>query len=199
MSPRARKVSDEEVFAAAYRAMTRLGPGDLTLAQIAAEAGVTASALVQRFGSRRELLLQLANGAANSAGDFITDLRKRHRSPLAALRAYAECLAGLAESPSALARNLAYLQIDLTDPDFRKPLAVQARATRAGLESLIAAAISARELRSSTKPRALARTVEAVLSGSMMTWAYYQDGPAARWMRDDLDAVLAPFVVKKRK
>jgi AcrR family transcriptional regulator len=199
VSPRARKVSDEEVFAAAYRAMTRLGPGDLTLAQIAAEAGVTASALVQRFGSRRELLLQLANGAANSAGDFITDLRKRHRSPLAALRAYAECLAGLAESPSALARNLAYLQIDLTDPDFRKPLAVQARATRAGLESLIAAAISARELRSTTKPRVLARTVEAVLSGSMMTWAHYQDGPAARWMRNDLDAVLAPYVVKKRK
>jgi AcrR family transcriptional regulator len=198
MSPRTRKVSDDDVFAAAYRAMNRLSPGDLTLAQIAAEAGVTASALVQRFGSRRALLLQLATAASDSTDDFIAGLRERHRSPLAALRAYAECLAGLADSPAALARSLAYLQIDLTDPDFRKPLMVQARATRAGLESLIKAAIAAGELRRSVKPGALVRTVEAVLSGSMMTWAFHQEGTAARWMRDDLDAVLAPYVVKKR-
>jgi hypothetical protein len=33
----------------------------------------------------------------------------------------------------------------------------------------------------------------------MMTWAIHQEGAAARWMRDDLDAVLAPYLVKKRK
>ncbi|MDQ3081725.1 MAG: TetR/AcrR family transcriptional regulator [Gemmatimonadota bacterium] len=71
MSPRPRKVSDEDVFAATYRAMNRFGPGELTLAQIAAEAGVTAGALSQRFGSKRQLLLSLAEGAARSAGDFI--------------------------------------------------------------------------------------------------------------------------------
>ena len=68
MSPRPRKVSDEEIFAATYRAMTRLGPGELTLAEIATEAGVTAGALSQRFGSKRQLLLDLAEGAAASAG-----------------------------------------------------------------------------------------------------------------------------------
>jgi AcrR family transcriptional regulator len=199
MTPRARKVSDADVFAAAHRAMQRLGPGDLTLAEIASEAGVTASALVQRFGSRRDLLLQLAKAASHETEGFITGLRAQHRSPLAALRAYAECMAGLAESPAALARSLAYLQIDLTDPDFRAPLVVQARATRAGLESLVKAAISAGELQRTVKPRALVRTLEAVLSGSMMTWAMHQEGAAARWMRDDLDAVLAPYLVKKRK
>jgi AcrR family transcriptional regulator len=198
MTPRTRKVSDDDVFAAAYRAMSRLGPGELTLAEIAAEAGVTASALVQRFGSRRELLLQLATAASDATGDFIADLRERHRSPLMALRAYAECMAGLAESPAALARSLAYLQVDLTDPDFRAPLVVQARATRAGLESLIKAAISVGELKRSVNPRTLVRTVEAVLSGSMMTWAIYQEGTAARWIRDELGGVLAPYLVRKR-
>jgi AcrR family transcriptional regulator len=51
VSPRPRKVSDEEVFAAAHRATLRLAPSELTLAEIAAEAGVTAGALAQRFGS----------------------------------------------------------------------------------------------------------------------------------------------------
>ena len=194
MSPRPRKVSDEEVFAATHRAMTRLGPGELTLAEIAAEAGVTAGALSQRFGSKRALLLALSAGAAASAGDFIRELAAAHRSPLAALRAYAECMAQLAQSPAALARNLAYLQIDLSDAEFRAHLAVQARATRAGVEALLEAAVRAGELAARTEPRALARTVEAVLSGSLLTWAFYQEGTAARWVRADVDAVLAPYL-----
>jgi AcrR family transcriptional regulator len=126
VSPRPRKVSDEEVFAAAQRAMSRLGPADLTLAAIAAEAGVTAGALVQRFGSKRALQLALSARAAAETTGFIDALREKHRSPLAALHAYADCLAGLASSPAALSRNLAYLQIDLTDPDLRRHLLTQA-------------------------------------------------------------------------
>ena len=199
MSPRPRKVSDDEIHAAAFRAMGRLGPGELTLAAIAAEAGVTAAALSQRFGSKRELLLSLAAGAAASAGDFIRELAGKHRSPLAAVRAYAECMAHLAASPAALARNLAYLQIDLADPDFRDQLAAQARATRAALEELLEGAIAARELRATTNVRALSRALEVALNGSLLTWAFYQEGTAARWLRDNADVVLAPHLVKRRR
>src|SRR5688572_5981678 len=157
---RPQKVSDDEIFAAAHRAMTRLGPGELTLAEIASEAGVTASALVQRFGSRRGLLLALSAGAADSTGEFIKQVRARHRSPLAALRDYARCMAHLAASPAALARNLAYLQIDLTDAGFRSHLKIQSIATRAGFESLIREAISRGELRKETDAPELARLVE---------------------------------------
>jgi AcrR family transcriptional regulator len=200
VSPRPRKVTDEEVFAAAYRAVNRLPPSELTLAEIAAEAGVTAGALAQRFGSKRALLLALARAAAASAGDFIAQLKAAHRSPLAAVRAYAECMAQLAQSPAVLARNLAYLQIDLADPDFREQLAVQAKATRAGLVDLLTAAVAAGELRKNTDVAALARTVEAMVSGSLMTWAFYSDeGPADRWIRDDVNAVLAPYLATRRR
>ena len=199
MSPRPRKVSDEEVFAAAHRAMTRLGPGELTLAEIAAEAGVTAGALSQRFGSKRGLLLALAEGAAAAAEDVIRELRAAHRSPLAAVRAYAECMAYLAQSPAALARNLAYLQIDLADPEFRAHLAVQARATRAGLQELLEGAVAAGELVRGTDVRMLARTVEVVLNGSLLTWAFYHDGTAVRWLRANVDAVLAPYLATRRR
>ena len=198
MSPRPRKVSDDEVFAAAHRATNRLAPNELTLAEIAKEAGVTAGALAQRFGSKRALLLALARGAAESTGDFIGQLKASHRSPLAAVRAYAECMAQLAQSPAALARNLAYLQIDLADPDFRAQLAVQARATRAGLEDLLASAVAKGELKRGTDVTALARTVEAMVNGSMMTWAFYADGPAERWIKDDVNAVLKPHLATRR-
>jgi AcrR family transcriptional regulator len=199
VTPRPRKVSDDDVFAAAHRATNRLAPSELTLAEIAAEAGVTAGALAQRFGSKRELLLALARAAAASTGDFIGQLKATHRSPLAAVRAYAECMAQLAQSPAALARNLAYLQIDLADPAFRDQLAVQARATRAGLVDLLGAAVAAGELKRGTDVASLARTVEAMVNGSLMTWAFYSDGAADRWIRDDVNAVLAPYLATKRR
>jgi len=199
VSPRPRKVSDDEVFAAAHRATNRLAPNELTLAEIAKEAGVTAGALAQRFGSKRALLLALAKGAAESTGDFIGQLKAANESPLAAVRAYAECMAGLAQSPAALARNLAYLQIDLADPDFRAQLAVQAKATRAGLMDLLESAVAAGELKRGTDTVALARTVEAMVNGSMMTWAFYSEGSAASWIRHDVDAVLAPWLARSSK
>ena len=45
MTPRRPKASDEEVFAAAGRVMSRVGPTQLMLADIAAEAGLTAGAV----------------------------------------------------------------------------------------------------------------------------------------------------------
>lgn len=182
-----------------HRAMQRLGPGELTLAEIAGEAGVTAGALVQRFGSKRALLLKLAGGAGEYAEELIRQLRSSHRSPVATLRAYAECMAELAASAAALARNLAYLQIDLADRDFRRHLVVQARGTRAGLQSLIEEAVETGELVPTAKPAVLARTVEAVLSGSLLNWGFYREGPAKKWMINDLDAVLAPYLAKQRR
>ena len=46
MSPRRRKAEAADVFAAMVRVMLRAGPSELTLGAIAAEAGVTAGALV---------------------------------------------------------------------------------------------------------------------------------------------------------
>jgi AcrR family transcriptional regulator len=195
MSPRPQKATDDDIFMAAHRAMSRLGPGELTLAEIANEAGVTAGLLVQRFGSKRDLLLQLAQRFSGGTAEMFADLRQGHRSPLATLRAYSDCMAHMAASPAAFARNFAYLQIDLTDPAFRKHLVKHAAATRLELQKLIKEAIDAKEMSPDANPKQLARTIEAVIGGSMMSWAYYQEGPAAKWMRHDLDAVLKPYLI----
>ena len=177
MSPRPQKVTDDDIFMAAQRAMSRLGPGELTLADIANEAGVTAGLLVQRFGSKRDLLLALSRA-----------LFRRHRRDVRGAAPRPSLAAGDAaglqrlhgaawpSSPAAFARNFAYLQIDLTDPDFRKHLAKHAAATRVELQKLIKEAIDAEELSPDTNRKQLARTIEAVVGGSMMSWAFYQKG-----------------------
>lgn len=190
MAARPRKVTDEEVLEAAYRVMQIRGPADLTLAEIASEAGVTAGALVQRFGSKRDLMLALVAGAAEMSGAMFEGLRAVSDSPLGTVRAYAECMGGMGESPAALAHNLSWLQLDLTDPDFHRHAKAQAEATRAALRRLLDEAVAAAELPAETDIDALARAVEVTVSGSLMTWAIYQEGRCGDWVRADLDALL---------
>ena len=179
--------------------MGRLGPGELTLAEIAEEAGVTAGALVQRFGSKRDLQLKLAEAAAHFAGAFIRGLRAKHKSPLAALRDYATCMAQMAETPAALARSLAYLETDISDADFRKHLLVQSRATRAGMTELLDEAVAKGELVRGTDTGRLALLIEAILGGSLLTWGVYREGTADAWVRDHVEAILAPHVTRRQR
>jgi AcrR family transcriptional regulator len=196
MSPRPKKASDEDVFAATHRAMQRLGPAQLTLERIAEEAGVTGSALVQRFGSKKGLLLAMMSQMADWPRQYFAQLRAEHASPLAALYAYADCFAQMGETPATLAHHLSYLQLDLTDPDFYRHTSAQAHATRAEMHSLLDAAVDAGELAPEMDTAALARAVEVTVSGSLMTWAFYRDAPLADWMREELDRLFAPHRAK---
>lgn len=196
MSPRPRKATDEQVFDAAARLMGRLGPSELTLAAIADEAGVTPAALVQRFGSRRGLQLAVAERVADKTPDLFAELKARHQAPLSAIRAYAACYAGMADSPAAVARNLAYLLQDLTDPDLNIRVRAQARRTRIGLRLLVKDAVNAGALKANTDVRALARIIEAVLGGSMLAWAFYHEGSAAGWLARDLEEILRPHLAE---
>src|SRR5436190_14144489 len=199
MSPRRRKAEDADVFAAMVRVMLRVGPAELTLGAIAAEAGVTAGALVQRFGSKRKLLHAHARYAATGDIGFRAPRTARTSSPLRALRAVTAVHAKLAESPRAAVRNLAYLQNDLADPVLRRHVLRLGRAARARYEQLLADAVVAGELRADTDVRALARMIEVTLGGSFLAWTIYREGPAAKHLREDLDAALRPYLTHGRR
>jgi AcrR family transcriptional regulator len=198
MSPRRRKAEDADVFAAMSRLMRRVGPDQLTLVAIAAEAGLTAGALVQRFGSRRELLLTHWRQAANPARDLAPRPDARPDSPLEALRAIAAVYAKLAASPRAALRNLAYMQHDCADPVIRRHVLRHARAARAHVEQLLAEARSRGELRPETDVKALAQVIEVALLGSLLSWALHREGPSAPYFRRNLDAMLRPWLTHGR-
>jgi AcrR family transcriptional regulator len=197
MSPRPRTTSDAQIFAATHRAVSRLGPVKLTLAKVAAEAGISPATLVQRFGSKRGLLLAFAaNG--NTAGDEADVIRRKHSSPLEALAAYADCFAGLAPTPEVLANNLAFLQIDLVDPDFRKLADSAAQSIRREIRKFLDDAIKSGELQPCDTER-LAMAAAAIMNGSLLQWAIDRDGDVKERMRADLDTLLHPRRVASRK
>lgn len=114
-----------------------------------------------------------------------------HRSPLVALTAAATQMSRQVESADALANRVAFLHANLGDPDFHRLALESSRRTLAGYRALIDDAIAAGELAPTDADR-LARSVHAVVDGSLVNWAVHRDGALGAWMRDDLDALLAP-------
>ena len=190
--PRAPTVSDDAILAATIRAMAKHGPVDLTLAHVGAAVGLSPAALVKRFGSKRALLLAVSHRTAAGVADTFAALRAKHASPLAALLEATVDLARETRSAEELAHHLAFLQIDVTDPAFRRPLVTMAKATLAGYTQLLTEAVARRELRG-CDPATLARLVDAVVGGSLIAWAVTRGGTAEAHVRADVEALLAPY------
>jgi AcrR family transcriptional regulator len=192
MTPRPRTASDADLLMAAARAVSRVGPARLTLADVAAEAGVAPATLMQRFGSKRGLLLALAREGTTAAATEMAHLRSAHPSPLVALGAFADCMAGMAPTPDELANHLAFLNMDLTDPEFHRYALDQAHAFQTELKSLLDAAVKTGELKPVDTSR-LARLFQETLHGALVTWAIYRDGSAREWVRREMDMLLEPY------
>jgi AcrR family transcriptional regulator len=192
MSPRPRSTSDADILSATHRAVVRVGPKRLTLADVAREAGVSPATLVQRFGSKRQLLLAfVASGSSEIEAEWASILSLAQRSPLEALYAYAECMAGMAPTPDVLANHMSFLQMDLVDPEFHHHALANARHTLEFLRKTLDDAVDKRQLVPCDTTR-LARAVQATVGGSLMQWAIDREGKLRRRLREDLEMLLRP-------
>ncbi len=192
MAGRPRTVSDDAIMAGAARAIGRLGPARLTLADVATEAGLAPATLVQRFGSKRGLLLAFAAQAAAGVAAAFTRAGAARPSPIGALVDVLIDMTRDIATPEALANHLAFLQIDLSDPEFHRHALNHAREVRAGIRRLLDAAVEAGELAPGDTER-LARAIQATFNGALVTWAVFRTGSVADWVRDDLETLLRPL------
>jgi AcrR family transcriptional regulator len=192
VSPRPRTVTDDEILAATARAMSKVPPTRFTLAGVAREVGLAPATLVQRFGSKRGLLLALSSQSAASMDAGFDAVRAAYASPLEALLSAATEMARFSTTPEELANSLAYLQIDLSDEDFHKHILVGSQAMERGYRALLDDAVAAGELKRCDTD-ALARAVEAMAGGSLIGWAIHRKGKAEAWVRRDLETLLSPY------
>jgi AcrR family transcriptional regulator len=155
--------SDEEVMAATLRAVSAHGVAGLTFAHVAAEAGLAPSTLAERYGSKRALLLAAARSGIS------TSHKVEAESPIEFLVA----LAGPVGDRRAFAHHLAFLELDVADPEFRAAAADHVAAVLARLESF---GLSPRE----------ARALYVAYNGALVLWALTGEGSLEDALRADL-------------
>ncbi|MGW3660044.1 TetR/AcrR family transcriptional regulator [Streptomyces sp. NPDC005151] len=192
MTGRPRGIDDVVILQAAVEVMGRSGPSKLTLAQVAKEVGLVPGTLVQRFGSKRGLLLALAEHTAKDTHGLHDRVRAEHGSPLAALEALVVEVWGAVAAPEAFAHHLAFLCEDLEDPQFRDLALASHQAQARVLRSLLEQAVNAGELRPDTDTSLLAETVQATATGTGLMWAVDHESTLELRQRNALAAVLTP-------
>jgi AcrR family transcriptional regulator len=188
---RPRSASDEAIFEAVAAVVTAAGPSGLTLAAVAGRVGLSAPALAQRFGSKHGLLAAFAAREVTAVADALAAARARGADPVRALVAVLSALTGPGATREGLANNLAFLQMDLTDPELRPHAVAHSRALRDGIAALAADAVRAGLLAAGTVPETLAADLWAVYCGAMVTWAIDGTGTLPDWIAAHLERVLA--------
>lgn len=153
---------------------------------------VAPATLVQRFGSKRALLLAVAAAGPAVIASAFAAARQRRRTALGALE---DALAGLASSiddPDEVANHLAFLALDLADPDFRTYAARDTGAFREGIEALLREASTAGEFAArSRKP--LAELLQAAYHGALLMWAIEREGSPEQRVREHVRLALRPY------
>ena len=187
---RPRTVDDEAVLAAAAQVVNRVGPSRLTLQRVADEVGLSAPTLVQRFGSKRGLLLAMGDQAAAGWPEVFASARARTESPVDALVEALVDLTAHVATPEAMANSIAFLQIDLSDPEFHERAVASMRRMRVLMAELLDEAVEAGELDSGTDTAALADSVMNAYNGALISWAIFREGTLGDRLRRELDHVL---------
>ncbi|MGI8331574.1 TetR/AcrR family transcriptional regulator [Actinomadura scrupuli] len=189
---RPRKVSDERLLAAAGEVIGRLGPS-FTLADIAAEAGVVAGTLVQRFGSKHGLLAALSRITIEALPRTVRAAVEGVEDPVEALRrGVIEPYAAL-DDPANAANNLAQLAVDFADDELRGLLAEVYAAIEAEVAVLVRRAVATGALPGAPPVPQAARVLAALADGSAIRWSVLPEGGLRERVRADVDGVLAAW------
>jgi AcrR family transcriptional regulator len=192
MSPRPRTIDDSAILQAAGAVISKLGPSTFTLADVAKEVRLSPATLVQRFGSKRGLMLALAQLSVDGIDACFDAVRAAHPKPLDAVLAAATHMTQFVDTPEEMANHLAFLQIDLSDPDFYKLMLENSKLMLAGYKKLLDQAIAAGELVKCDTKR-LARALSAMSGGSLIAWAVLREGTAESFVRKDIETLLSPY------
>jgi AcrR family transcriptional regulator len=185
---------DSAILHAAAKIVSQTGPDNFTLADVGKEVGLSAATLVQRFGSKRLLMLAMLQQMTSMVnGRFAANLAEGS-TPLESLYSAAMDRADPTHGPENLANALAFLFMQLGDPDFQAIAAASAKHAVDAYRTMLDNAIEVGELLPvGIDTQELAETIHSMTLGSLMMWVVNHDtGPKPRTRRD-LDTLLRPY------
>ncbi|GAA3859776.1 TetR/AcrR family transcriptional regulator [Saccharothrix violaceirubra] len=182
--PRPRSITDERLLVAAAQVVGRRGP-EFTIADVAAEAGVSVGTVSGRFGSKSGLLQELTRRETARIPELMRAAAEG-LDPVAGLRAGLRSWIDRLGDPETAGNNLAQLGVDLIDPELRGLLALLHEATERGVRDLVERA----DLPRGPGLARAARVLTGLLYGVAMDWSIRPAGALTDRLDEDVDAVL---------
>lgn len=185
---------DSAILQAASKIVAQTGPDNFTLADVGHEVGLSAATLVQRFGSKRLLMLAMLEQMTSMVNGRFAAKVAAGETPLESLYAAALDRADPTHGPESMANALAFLLTEINDPDFHAIAVNSATQAVAAYKSMLDNAIEVGELSAAgVDTTELAETIHSMTLGSLMMWVIHRDAGSKPRTRRDLDTLLRPY------
>jgi AcrR family transcriptional regulator len=185
---------DSAILQAASKIVAQTGPDNFTLADVGQEVGLSAATLVQRFGSKRLLMLAMLEQMTSLVNGRFAAKVAVGESPLESLYAAALDRADPAQGPENVANGIAFLLTQISDPDFHAIALEAATLAVSAYETMLDNAIEVGELSpAGIDTHELAETIHSMTLGSLMMWVIHRDTGSKPRTKRDLDTLLRPY------
>jgi AcrR family transcriptional regulator len=194
---RPRTISDDAILDATRQVLAQVGPTKLTLAAVGERIGLAPPTLMQRFGSKRGLLLASAKRSASEVLREVAAVEARNTSPMAMLRDFVLSSVAHIRHREELGNGLGFVQLDVADAEFREHALAHSAAIVDSYERLLRAAQEAGELVADVDVPRLARHTLVCFNGSLQVWAVNGWGSLTDFLSDQLEQSLAPYLISE--
>lgn len=175
--PRRKTITDLAVLDSALRVMFRTSPSNFTLADVAAEAGVASATLVQRFGSKRNLVIRAIE---RDNAQFVRTLiaAPAMTGAEAVINVFLALTPDLGPEDESLADQVMWLREDFRDPQLNSLARERFRVLRS--------AVIARLPPLPVPGAVAARLLEAQWQGALNQWGFFKEGRRADYVQRSL-------------
>lgn len=187
--PRPKLVSDADLLDVAVRIIGERGPGGFTLADLGQQVGLSPATLIQRFGSKRQLIESAIERVNERLARAVSRVPTASDDAEAALVEWFVALAHPFRTRALIASHLVFLRRDLLDAALRAKASRHSRLVRRRVCQYLDALPSdvARDA------RAIAAGLEAHWHGLVIQWAIAGQGSLEAWLRSGLTLFLRGF------
>ncbi|HEU5121219.1 MAG TPA: TetR family transcriptional regulator [Candidatus Saccharimonadales bacterium] len=190
---RPRSITDQDIIAEAYDLIMELGPTKLTFEKLGARVGLVPAALVRRFKTKQQLIVEIDRYALARTDTKVQTAMDEASSPINAILAQFTTELSFASSIERFANGLEFLLMDFRDKDLYTNYQVSFKHRHEQIIELLQKAQESGELEAIDDIEGLARHLEMILHGSGHVWAMTQEGPIEDYISQHINIALKPY------
>ena len=188
-------VQDQSVLEQALLVISKHGPDCFTLADVGKAVGLAPATLLQRFGSKQQLLVLAAKQATASLQQELQTLKAKN---LTWDKELIRLLAGLPKgfgSRQDIASSLGLLKLDMIDPELH-PIARELFNTLRGrIQELLLSGQKSGQIGAFCDPEIVMWELDALRHGLVIQWTLSGKGTLQKWIKNGFQTYLKRIMV----
>jgi AcrR family transcriptional regulator len=196
---RPRSITDQAILKEAYNLIMEQGPNSLTFERLGERVGLVAAALVRRFKTKSQLLLEVDRYALQLTNEQVDQAMSQASSPIEAILAQFITELRFASSVERFANGQEFLLMDFRDKNLYINYKTSFEHRHQQIIELLQEAQLNDELEGIENVAELARHLEMILHGSGHVWAMTQEDPIEHYISRHVNIALAPYRKTKKK